>query len=159
MLLCGSILALGCLFIYVLYPQDTVIREQLDATSDTVEKESVSTRLDEDVIDRELQACMDTDPSTTGTVQCIYSAREKYEVEINRIYNELKLSIRPDHVELLDQSQIEYLSYRESESKLAESIYSSLDGTMYGPQLAMALLTLSKNRSEQLNRYLSALGE
>src|SRR5712691_9934792 len=98
-------------------------------------------------IDKALEACLDKDSTTVGMVDCIGKAYEKWDKELNRIYAELMKKLIPEGKANLKDAQLHWLKFRDSEFKLQDSIYSTLEGTMYIPMRASDRMELVKKRA------------
>lgn len=110
-------------------------------------------------IDKALEACLDKDSTTAGMTNCIGKAYEKWDKELNRIYAELMKKLSPEGKVNLKDAQLQWLKFRDSEFKLQDSIYSTLEGTMYIPMRASDRMELVKKRAVELKSHLELLKE
>ncbi|MGE0083613.1 MAG: lysozyme inhibitor LprI family protein [Desulfococcaceae bacterium] len=109
----------------------------------------------EDPIDRELSVCMDKDPSTANMVNCIHAAAEKWDSELNLVYQELKERLKPEARKSLTEAQRAWIAYRDLEFKNIQGVYSGLEGTMFHPMRAESGMQITRNRVLELRSYLS----
>ncbi len=106
-------------------------------------------------IDLELSVCMDKDPSTANMVNCIHTAAEKWDAELNRVYQELKKRLNPEGQKALTEAQRAWIAYRDLEFKNIQGIYSGLEGTMFHPMRAESGMQITRNRALELRSYVS----
>ena len=110
-------------------------------------------------IDKALDACLDKDSTTAGMTNCIGNAYEKWDKELNRIYAELMKKLNPEGKANLKDAQLQWLKFRDSEFKLQDSVYSTLEGTMYIPMRASDRMEVVKKRAVELKSHLELLKE
>jgi uncharacterized protein YecT (DUF1311 family) len=110
-------------------------------------------------IDKALDACLDKDSTTAGMTNCIGKAYEKWDKELNRIYAELMKKLSPEGKANLKDAQLQWLKFRDSEFKLQDSVYSTLEGTMYIPMRASDRMEVVKKRAVELKSHLELLKE
>jgi len=67
--------------------------------------------------------------------------------------------LKPAQQAILRAAQLEWLKYRDSEFKLIESIYDTLQGTMYIPMRIAERLEVMKRRALALAGYIDLLNE
>ena len=105
-------------------------------------------------IDKALDACIEKDPSTAGMVQCTDKAYQAWDKELNKTYVALMRALKPAQKEVLKAAQLEWIKGRDADFKLIDSIYDTLEGTMYIPMRIDARMELVKKRALQLKGYL-----
>ncbi|QTA91613.1 Lysozyme inhibitor N-terminal domain-containing protein [Desulfonema magnum] len=106
------------------------------------------------LIDRILNECIARDSDVSANVaNCIYEAYELWDAELNKVYNQLRVSLNPDQQKALKAAQLEWIRYRDLEFRLIDSIYSSLQGTMYKPMRAQDRMDIVKKRALELKLY------
>ena len=110
-------------------------------------------------IDKALDACLEKDSTTAGMANCVGKAYEKWDKELNRLYAELMKKLSADARTKLKEAQLQWLKFRDSEFKLQDGIYSTLEGTMYRPMRVDSRMQLIKNRALELKSYLDLLKE
>ncbi len=110
-------------------------------------------------IDKALDACVEKNPSTAGMVTCLGEAYDKWDKELNRVYNELSRKLAAPGKQALKTAQLEWLKFRDAEFKLLESIYANFEGTMYIPMQADEKLQIVRKRTLDLQDHLDMLKE
>src|SRR6266478_10081565 len=108
-------------------------------------------------IDKALQACIDKNGSTAGMVECTDKAYAAWDKELNKNYGELMRTLKPQQKEALRLAQLEWIKYRDLEFKSIDSIYDTLQGTMYIPMRISAHLEVIKKRALELSNYLELI--
>ncbi|MEZ4524539.1 MAG: lysozyme inhibitor LprI family protein [Desulfobacterales bacterium] len=106
-------------------------------------------------IDREMYACMDRDPSTANMINCIHVAAEKWDGELNRVYQDLRERLKPEAQKSLTEAQRAWIAYRDLEFKNIQGLYAGFEGTVYHPMRAESRMQITKNRVMELVSYLS----
>jgi len=101
-------------------------------------------------IDKALDACIDKNGSTAGMVECTDKAYAAWDKELNKNYGELMRVLNPKQKEALRQAQLEWIKYRDLEFKSIDSVYDTLEGTMYIPMRISAHLEVIKKRALEL---------
>lgn len=104
-------------------------------------------------IDVYLDSCMEKNPSTMGMTNCTYEAEKMWDAELNKYYKLLITILDDNSAEVLKSSEVEWVKYKEKEIINIENIYSKLEGTMYIPMRAFAVLELTRTRALQLKNY------
>lgn len=104
-------------------------------------------------IDAYLDSCIEKDPSTFGMVNCIESAIQKWDDELNRYYKYLVGVLDEESVEILKSAELEWIKYKRKEMANIEMIYSKLEGTMYIPMKYYAKLEVIRSRAMQIADY------
>ncbi len=104
-------------------------------------------------IDKELDACMDKNPSTAGMVECIDNAAKQWDGELNKYYKLLSGVLDKEGQANLKKSQLEWIKLRDADIKLIDSVYSKKEGTMYVPMVADSIMELTKKRALELKAY------
>jgi uncharacterized protein YecT (DUF1311 family) len=110
-------------------------------------------------IDRSLDVCTEKDPSTAGVVRCTDIAYKKWDQELNKNYQTLMRKLKPAGKQLLKSAQLSWISYRDNEFRLIDSIYDTLQGTMYIPMRIDAKMQIVKQRALALAGHLDLLSE
>ena len=98
-------------------------------------------------IDKALDACIDKNGSTAGMVECTDKAYAAWDKELNKNYGELMRVLNPKQKEALRLAQLEWIKYRDLEFKSIDSVYDTLEGTMYIPMRISAHLEVIKKRA------------
>ncbi len=110
-------------------------------------------------IDKALDACIDKNGSTAGMVECTDKAYAAWDKELNKNYGELMRALNPKQKEALRLAQLEWIKYRDLEFKSIDSIYDTMEGTMYIPMRISAHLEVIKKRALELSNYLELIKE
>ena len=110
-------------------------------------------------IDKSLEACIEKDPSTAGMVGCTDIAYKKWDQELNKNYQSLMSKLKPSSKQLLKQSQISWITYRDNEFRLIDNLYDDLQGTMYIPMRYQEKTQVVKRRTLALADHLDTLNE
>ena len=108
-------------------------------------------------IDKTMGVCVDKDPSTAGMTQCIFTAAEAWDKELNKNYNRLMAKLGAKQKQTLKAAQLEWIKYRDAEYKLIDDVYFGLQGSMYVPMRAEDRLRVVKKRALELASYLGLL--
>jgi uncharacterized protein YecT (DUF1311 family) len=110
-------------------------------------------------IDKSLEACIDKNPSTAGMVECTDKAYLAWDKELNKNYGELMRTLKPGQKESLRAAQLEWIKYRDLNFKLIDSVYDTMQGTMYIPMRIEARVEMIKRRALELRGYLDLIQE
>ncbi len=110
---------------------------------------------DEHPLDTELNACVDAEPSTANILNCIYSITEKWDAELNRVYQELRKRLNAEGRKALQESQRAWIRYRDLEFRQIDELYKNFDGSMYRPMRAEDRMEIIRNRVSELHSYLA----
>jgi len=108
-------------------------------------------------IDKALDACIDKNGSTAGMVECTDKAYAAWDKELNKNYGELMRAFNPKQKEALRLAQLEWIKYRDLEFKSIDSVYDTLQGTMYIPMRISAHLEVIKKRALELKDRLDLI--
>jgi uncharacterized protein YecT (DUF1311 family) len=110
-------------------------------------------------IDKALEACIDKNGSTAGMVECTDKAYAAWDKELNKNYLELMRSLKAGQKEVLRSAQLEWIKYRALDFKLIDSIYDTMQGTMYIPMRVDARMEVVRKRALQLKGFLELITE
>ncbi|MFP4391209.1 MAG: lysozyme inhibitor LprI family protein [Desulfococcaceae bacterium] len=105
-------------------------------------------------LDRELDACLTLDPSTAGMINCLNLAYEKWDAELNRVYQELRRTLDPEGRKALQGAQRTWMAYRDAEFGLMERIYGPGDGSLARVGAAANRVEFIRTRVLALSGYL-----
>jgi uncharacterized protein YecT (DUF1311 family) len=108
-------------------------------------------------IDKTLDACIDKNGSTAGMVECTDKAYAAWDKELSKNYGELMPALNPKQKEALRLAQLEWIKYRDLEFKSIDSVYDTLEGTMYIPMRISAHLEVIKKRALELKDRLDLI--
>jgi len=132
------------------------VPEYLEAGKDNLPSKD-SEQNNTNKIDKILDSCIAKDNSTAGMTNCIHESYELWDAELNTLYNQLKELLNQDQKKDLKQAQSEWIKYRDAEFKLIDSIYSSLQGTMFTPMRAGDRVEIVKKRTLELESYIELM--
>jgi uncharacterized protein YecT (DUF1311 family) len=110
-------------------------------------------------IDKALDACIERDGSTAGMVHCSDKAYVAWDRQLNKNYADLMRRLKIGQQAAVKAAQLQWLKYRDSEFKLIDTIYDTLQGTMYLPMRISERLEIVKKRALDLRGYLELLEE
>jgi uncharacterized protein YecT (DUF1311 family) len=110
-------------------------------------------------IDQALEACIDKNGSTAGMVACTDRAFAAWDKELNKNYGELMRTLKSSPKETLRLAQLEWIKYRDLDFKLIDSVYDTMQGTMYIPMRVDARMEVVKKRALELKGYLDLVTE
>jgi uncharacterized protein YecT (DUF1311 family) len=114
---------------------------------------------EKDPIDLEMDAAMEQDGSTAGMVEAITAAHEKWEAKLNSAYKVLKQKMPSEEFAALQQAQRAWIAFRDKQIESYSITYGLMDGTMWTPIHAGAVMRITKERALELENYLGLLGE
>ncbi len=93
------------------------------------------------------------DPSTRGMRETLNQAEAMWDKEMNRVYQQLMRTLPPAQKLALQQSQRNWLKFRDAERNTIASIVLSQEGTMHQLTAADKSLVLVRQRTLQLLSY------
>ena len=110
-------------------------------------------------IDKELQDCLDSSENytTKGMTDCVSTATEKWDAELNKAYKELLDLLTAKQKEKLKIAQREWIEYRDKEIEFSNQLYYDMQGTMLIPVAAQTKLDLTRERTIELKNYIANL--
>jgi uncharacterized protein YecT (DUF1311 family) len=108
-----------------------------------------------DPLDAADNACMDKASSTASMSECADASYKRWDKELNRVYGALRDKLDAPAQAALKESQRQWLSYRDAETKTIAAVYHMMQGTMYVPMRASDAAEIVKARVKQLRGYLS----
>jgi uncharacterized protein YecT (DUF1311 family) len=98
-------------------------------------------------IDRAMEAAIDRDSSTAGMVQAVSKANKDWDKEMNDLYQDLKKTMKPEEWAALVAAQKAWIAYRDAQTKSIVETYGHMEGTMYIPMSASAVMEITKDRA------------
>ena len=104
-----------------------------------------------------MDACVDKNPSTQGTVHCIAAALKSWDGELNSAYRKLSAKLDSRGKASLKAAQVQWIKYRDAELATIRGVYAQTDGTMYRPMAADDAMQVTRQRALQLSGYLDTL--
>lgn len=108
-------------------------------------------------IDKASDACIERNGSTAGMVECTDQAYAAWDRELNKTYGQLMRTLSAKQKEPLKLSELEWIKYRDLEFKFIDSIYGTMQGTMYIPMRVAARVEVIKKRALELQGHLDLI--
>lgn len=105
------------------------------------------------MIDNILQQCMAKDSSNANMVNCHHEAYELWDAELNKVYNQLKVRLKPEQQKALKAAQLEWIRYRDLEFRLISSVHGAFQGSMYTLIQAAERMDIVRERTLRLQSY------
>lgn len=108
-------------------------------------------------IDISLNECLDIEEnySTHGMLNCINEAAKQWDNELNAVYQDLRSRLNEEEKEALRQTQLKWIEFRDAEIAFAGTLYGNMQGTMFILFYSSRRLDIIKDRTIELNGYLS----
>jgi uncharacterized protein YecT (DUF1311 family) len=106
-----------------------------------------------------MDAAMEKDPSTAGMVQAISKANKQWDKEMNSLYQDLKKTMATEEWAALVTAQKAWLVYRDAQTKSLVETYGRMEGTMWIPMSASAVMGLTKDRALFLQSLKDTISE
>jgi uncharacterized protein YecT (DUF1311 family) len=119
----------------------------------------LSAQEEKDPIDLEMDAAMEQAVSTADMVAAITAAHEKWEAKLNATYKALKQQMPAEEFAALQQAQRAWITYRDKQVESYGITYGNMEGTMWIPMHAGAVMRITKQRAQDLENILGLLGE
>lgn len=115
-------------------------------------------------IDKEMDACIDKDPSTRGMIECMDAAKVKWDVELNKYYKLLMSTLNDSSKASLRESQRKWIEFRDAEIDAIGDIYEYKyevmnGGTLYSLMAVGRSLEVVKTRALELISYYEVFHE
>ncbi|MFC4164376.1 lysozyme inhibitor LprI family protein [Epilithonimonas zeae] len=105
-------------------------------------------------IDHTLEKCLNQDNSTAGQRNCIISAQQSWDKELNKSYTSLNHKLNNTAKKELLEAQRNWISFRDSEFKLINKYYLDVKkGTIFQVISENKKLQIIKERALQLKEY------
>jgi len=108
-------------------------------------------------IDKALGACVEKDGSNAGVIECTEKAYQAWDKELNKNYGALMRKLKPGQKEALRVAQLEWIKHRDADFKFIDSVYDSLEGTMYISMRIEDRTDLVKSRALKLKIFLDLI--
>jgi uncharacterized protein YecT (DUF1311 family) len=108
-------------------------------------------------INKQLDACIDKNRSNAGMIGCYEQAEKRWDNELNKLYKALLSKLNPEGKESLEQSQKQWLKYRDAEFKTIRAIYSTMEGRMWNVIAVASAVEIIEDRVLTLKAYLDDL--
>ena len=104
-------------------------------------------------IEQEMSRCTERNSSTLGMLDCAMTAYERWDAELNAVYQELMANLPSAAADQLRDSQRHWLAFRDAEFEAIGEIYGNQQGSMWPLIMAGARLDLLQQRVETLIEY------
>jgi uncharacterized protein YecT (DUF1311 family) len=110
-------------------------------------------------IDLKIEECLsiDSNQSTFGMINCIRTAMEEWDAELNKYYNLLMETLNIDEKEKLRAAQQQWLVYRDKEFEFIKKFYRNMEGTMWKIVEADSRNNIVRQRALELTSYYDTL--
>jgi len=108
-------------------------------------------------IDKKYQTCLDSNGSTIGMIECISSAKQEWDTELNKYYNLLMTKLSRSEQLALRETQRQWITYKEKETKFYLDVYTEKEGTMWNVVMARRSMDIIRLRTIELIEYYEAL--
>jgi uncharacterized protein YecT (DUF1311 family) len=103
-------------------------------------------------LDRQLDACVEREPSTVGTSVCLHEAHDAWDAELNRVYARVTAELAPEARRALRDAQRRWIAFRDAElAALAATLPE--DGTMWPMVYADLRMQRVRQRALDLRDY------
>lgn len=112
-----------------------------------------------DPVQAALTRCLDApaNGSTAGQTDCYAIAARAYDKRMNRAYAALMQQLPVAARETLRRAQRAWLAFRDAESVARGALYATRTGTIYVPMEASSAVTVTRDRTLQLEGALRVL--
>lgn len=110
-------------------------------------------------IDQAMDNAIEKDSSTAGMVQAASNANKQWDKEMNSLYQDLKKSMKPEEWTALVTAQKAWIVFRDAQIKSLVDTYGRMDGTMYIPMSASAVMEITRQRALFLQSLKDTLDE
>jgi uncharacterized protein YecT (DUF1311 family) len=97
---------------------------------------------------------INSNQTTSGMTNCEYVAAELWDKQLNENYNLLMSLLNKEEKEILKESQLNWIEFRDKELKFSGTFYENLGGTMWRIVSASRLCDLNRTRALELKEYL-----
>ena len=116
-------------------------------------------KTDKHPIDLKTEQCfsIDSNQSTFGMINCIRTAMEEWDTELNKYYNLLMETLTTDEQEKLRASQRQWLVYRDKEFEFIGTMHGNMEGTMWQIVAADSRNNIVRQRALELTSYYNTL--
>lgn len=104
-------------------------------------------------IDFFCEECIEENPTTVGMIDCIADAMRQWDSELNHQYQRLKDSLSEEAMATLKTSQLAWIDHRDKEFEMINTVYGSMDGTMYRIIAISQKMEFVKARTLKLKSY------
>lgn len=103
------------------------------------------------------EECLSKDNSTANMQKCLTEAHQKWDKELDDVSKTLTKQLDEKAQVLFKEAQDNWLKYRDSEFKLIDAAYGTLEDAVKTPVLPLSKIAIIKNRVAQLDSYVDVL--
>jgi len=110
-------------------------------------------------IDIKVEDCLaiGSNQTTIGTINCIQTAMEEWDAELNKYYKLLMNTLNTDEQEKLRAAQRQWLVYRDKEFEFIGTRYGKMEGTIFNIIEADSRNNIVRQRALELKSYYDIL--
>ena len=114
---------------------------------------------DKHPIDLKTEQCLsiDSNQSSFGMIDCIRTAMEEWDAELNKYYKLLMEILTSDEQKKLRTAQRQWLDYRDKEFEFIETVFRNMEGTMWKIVEADSRNNIVRQRALELTSYYNTL--
>jgi uncharacterized protein YecT (DUF1311 family) len=120
---------------------------------------SLAQKEPEHPIDKALGACIEKDGSNAGIIECTSQAYQAWDKELNKNYLALMRKLKPAQKEALKAAELGWIKQRDVDFKFIDSVFDSLEGTMYISMRIESRTEPVKLRALQLKSFLDLISD
>ncbi|KAA6433383.1 lysozyme inhibitor LprI family protein [Rufibacter glacialis] len=115
----------------------------------------------QDPVDVNLTKCLDQkeNQTTAGMCNCTYTALQEWDKKLNATYHSLLPKLNSSAKASLVAAQRQWVLFKEKEINLIDATYGKAEGTMWQVVRADKVLSLTRQRAEELESLLQTLPE
>ncbi len=115
--------------------------------------------IDKHPIDIKVEDCLaiGSNQTTIGTINCIQTAMEEWDAELNKYYKLLMKTLNNDEQEKLRAAQRQWLVFRDKEFEFIGTRYGNMEGTIFNIIEADSRNNFVKQRVLELKSYYDIL--
>lgn len=108
-------------------------------------------------IDEALEACRQGGQTTLELGQCLTTAMQQWDKELNAAYAALMQTLEPGAREALKASERAWIGFRDAEVKFLRERFSTQDGTLWPLVEGAQIMDLTRRRAIQLRCYVKMM--
>jgi uncharacterized protein YecT (DUF1311 family) len=104
-------------------------------------------------IDIALDACLEKNSTTVGINECLSSAYKAWDRELNAAYKDIIATLSPEAKAALKTAQRNWITYKDAQLKYFDTIFGTMDGTIWPSVERNYSIDLLRKRAIQLRCY------
>ncbi len=101
-------------------------------------------------LDIQLEKCLEKNATNIGMTQCVEQFHKKWDIELDVKLKELTKLLSKDQIKSFNETQQRWVQYKIAEFKSIDSIYNTIEGTMYMPMRASEKMELVRERANKI---------